>query len=304
MENVKTVNQPPETPAPAENERRKQALSKAGSIAVRVVIYVLLTIGAFVMVFPYLWMLLTSFKDDYEAMSVTLVLFPKTWIFDNYVKIWTFIPLLRGVLNTVIVEVSVIVVGTFTSALAAYSFAKLKLRHKTFWLLVLMSGMMVPYAALMLPQFRVFTKLGMYDTLFPLILPGLFGNTSMIFFLVQYMRGISNAFFEAARIDGAGYFRCFISVMLPLVKTALAAQIIFWFIGIWNDYFAPAIYLKSYETMTLQPMMAKINADNSGGTRLPMIMAGAVLSSIPMLVIYITCQKFFIESLAISGVKG
>ena len=163
---------------------------------------------------------------------------------------------------------------------------------------------MVPYAALMMPQFRAFMALNMFDTLWPLILPGLFGNISMMFFLIQYMRGISNAFFEAAKIDGAGYMRMFVSVMIPMVKTALAAQIIFWFIGIWNDYFAPAIYLKSYETMTLQPMMARINSDNSGGTNLPLIMAGAVLSSIPMFVIYITCQKYFIESLAISGVKG
>ncbi len=290
MENVKQIN--------------TDAARKGLHIASRVLIYLVLILGAFVLMFPYIWMLLTSFKDDYEAMSLTLVLFPKHWIFSNYKEIWTIVPLLRGVGNTFIVEVSVIVVGTFVSSMAAFSFAKLKLRHKNFWLLFLMSGMMVPYAALMMPQFRAFMALNMFDTLWPLILPGLFGNISMMFFLIQYMRGISNAFFEAAKIDGAGYMRMFVSVMLPMVKTALAAQIIFWFIGIWNDYFAPAIYLKSYESMTLQPMMARINSDNSGGTNLPLIMAGAVLSSIPMFVIYITCQKYFIESLAISGVKG
>lgn len=282
----------------------REIAGKAGHIALRVAIYALLVAGAFVMVFPYLWMLLTSFKDDYEAMSLTLVLFPSHWIFTNYGEIWTVVPLLRGVANTLIVEVSVIAVGTFVSSMAAFSFAKLKLRHKTFWLLFLMSGMMVPYAALMMPQFRAFMALNMFDTLWPLILPGFFGNVSMMFFLIQYMRGLPNAIFEAAKIDGASYMRSFLSVMLPMIKTALAAQIIFWFIGIWNDYFAPAIYLKSYEQMTLQPMMARINSDNSGGTNLPLIMAGAVLSSIPMLAIYISCQKFFIESLAISGVKG
>lgn len=277
---------------------------KVGHIALRVLIYGVLIVGAFIMVFPYLWMVLTSFKNDYEAMGLTLKLFPSHWIFSNYKKIWTVVPLLRGVANTLIVEASVIVVGTFVSTLAAFSFAKLKLPFKNFWLLFLMSGMMVPYAALMMPQFRAFFRLGMYDTLWPLILPGLFGNVSMLFFLVQYMKGISNSFFEAAKIDGAGYMRQFVSVMLPMVKTAIAAQVIFWFIGIWNDYFAPAIYLKSYENMTLQPMMARINADNSSGTNLPLIMAGAVLSSIPMLTIYVVCQKYFIESLAISGVKG
>mgnify|MGYP002801625929 FL=1 len=293
-ESVKTVKpaQPPE------------AVKKAGHIALRVIIYALLIIGAFILVFPYLWMLLTSFKNDVEAMSLTLVLFPKEWMFSNYARIWTIVPFMRGVLNTLLVEVAVILIGTFTSALAAFSFAKLKLRHKTFWLLFLMSGMMVPYAALMMPQFRAFMNLNMFDTLWPLILPGWFGNVSMMFFLIQYMRGIPDAYFEAAKIDGADYFRQFIFIMLPLIKTALAAQIIFWFIGIWNDYFAPSIYLKSYEVMTLQPMMARINSDMSGGTNLPLIMAGAVLSSIPMFIIYISFQKYFIESLSISGVKG
>ena len=290
MENTRTEN--------------KEIARTAGRIALRVVIYLILICGATLLVFPYLWMLLTSFKKDLDALSLQLTLFPKEWVFHNYRDIWTFIPLLKGLGNTLLVEVSVIAVGTFVSAMAAFSFAKLKLQHKTFWLLFLMSGMMVPYAALMMPQFRAFFALGMFDTLWPLILPGFFGNVSMLFFLVQYMKGISNSFFEAAKIDGAGYMRQFISVMLPMVKTAIAAQVIFWFIGIWNDYFAPAIYLKSYENMTLQPMMARINSDNSSGTNLPLIMAGAVLSSIPMLTIYIACQKYFIESLAISGVKG
>ena len=290
MENTRTEN--------------KEIARTAGRIALRVVIYLILICGATLLVFPYLWMLLTSFKKDLDALSLQLTLFPKEWVFHNYRAIWTFIPLLKGLGNTLLVEVSVIAVGTFVSAMAAFSFAKLKLQHKTFWLLFLMSGMMVPYAALMMPQFRVFMAIGMFDTLWPLILPGFFGNVSMLFFLVQYMRGIPNAYFEAARIDGAGHFKCFIAVMLPLVKTAIAAQIIFWFIGIWNDYFAPSIYLHTHSRMTLQPMLAIINSAASNGVRLPLIMTGAVLSSIPMLVIYITCQKFFIESLSISGVKG
>ena len=290
MENTRTEN--------------KEIARTAVRIALRVVIYLILICGATLLVFPYLWMLLTSFKKDLDALSLQLTLFPKEWVFHNYRDIWTFIPLLKGLGNTLLVEVSVIAVGTFVSAMAAFSFAKLKLQHKTFWLLFLMSGMMVPYAALMMPQFRVFMAIGMFDTLWPLILPGFFGNVSMLFFLVQYMRGIPNAYFEAARIDGAGHFKCFIAVMLPLVKTAIAAQIIFWFIGIWNDYFAPSIYLHTHSRMTLQPMLAIINSAASNGVRLPLIMTGAVLSSIPMLVIYITCQKFFIESLSISGVKG
>lgn len=283
------------------NSRKNYNFSK---ILAKILIYIVLIAGAALMVFPYVWMFLTSFKSPIEAMSLRLTLFPEKWITENYSIVTAEIPFFTGIWNTVKVEVSVIVVGTFVSSMAAFSFAKLKLRHKDFWLLFLMSGMMVPYAALMMPQFRAFMALNMFDTLWPLILPGFFGNISMMFFLIQYMKGISNAYFEAAKIDGAGYMRMFLSIMLPLVKTAISAQVIFWFIGIWNDYFAPAIYLKSYEVMTLQPMIAKLNSDKGSGTNLPAIMAGAVLSSIPMLVIYTVCQKFFIESIAISGVKG
>jgi multiple sugar transport system permease protein len=214
-----------------------------------------------------------------------------------------YVPFLRGTLNTLVIEVSVIVVGTFVSTLAAFSFAKLKLRGKTFWLLLLMSGMMVPYAALMMPQYRAFQALHWTNTPLPLIIPGLFGNISLMFFLIQYMKGIPSAFFEAAKIDGAGYFTQFIRIMVPLCKTAISAQIIFWFIGIWNDYFGPSIYLTRYESMTLQPMIARLNTEQSA-RNMPLIFAGSVLASIPMIVIYLSFEKYVIESLAISGVKG
>jgi multiple sugar transport system permease protein len=214
------------------------------------------------------------------------------------------VPLLLGVWKTVIVEITVVPVGTAVSLVAAFSFAKLKLPFKTGFLMILMSGMMVPYAALMLPQFRAFDKLGLNNTLVPLILPGLFGNTVMMFFFIQYMKGIPNALIEAAKIDGAGHMKTFVTILLPLMGPAIAVQIIFWFSGIWNDFFAPSIYLTRYDSMTLQPMLAKLNGDNSAGVNLPLIMTGAVLSSIPILILYVSFQRFFVESVAISGVKG
>lgn len=282
----------------------RERAEKIRMIILRVVTYVVLTVGACVLFFPYLWMVLTSFKSQPETMSMTLTLFPEKFITDAYKELWEKVPFLNGVLQTLKIEFSVIIVGTFVASMAAFSFAKLKLRHKNFWLLFLMSGMMVPYAALMMPQYRAFQAANMTDTLWPLILPGFFGNISMMFFLIQYMKGISNSFFEAAKIDGASEMKQFLVIMLPLVKTAIAAQVIFWFIGIWNDFFAPEIYLDSWEKLTLQPLLQRINVENSGGGNYPMIMAGAVLASLPMMIIYITCQKFFIESLAISGVKG
>lgn len=284
--------------------RQPKHIVRPSDIIYKTVVYIILTVGAFTMVFPYFWMLMTSFKSNFEAISLELVIFPEKFMFSNYSRVMDMIPFMKGVGNTVLVEVSVVAIGTFVTAMAAFSFAKLKLKFKTTLLLILMSGMMVPYAVLMLPQFRAFMALNMYNTLWPLILPGFFGNVTMMFFFIQYMKGIPSAFFEAAKIDGAGYMTMFVRIMLPLIKPAIAAQVIFWFMGIWNDYFAPSIYLKTYDTMTLQPMLAKLSSDNAGGTNLPLVMTGAVLSSIPMLAIYVGFQRFFIQSLAISGVKG
>ncbi len=308
MENklMKTAPEQPVMTPEDRKKRRKEITLKVLKIVLRLLIYALLILGAFVVVLPFLWMLLGSFKTANDANSLEFSLWPKEWIGTNYTDLFadtTTFPIFSAFGNTVLVELSVIIVGTFVSAMAAFSFAKLKLKHKTFWLLFLMSGMMVPYAALMLPQYRAFEAMGMTNTLWPLILPGFFGNVSMIFFLIQYMRGVPNAYFEAARIDGANHFRCFIVIMFPLIATAISAQVIFWFIGIWNDYFAPAIYLHTPRRKTLQALLGSLNpARNS--QYLPRALAGAVLSSIPMLVIYLSCQKFFIESLAISGVKG
>lgn len=289
----------PQKPQKGAKEKRELVLK----IFLKVFTYIIITFGAALLVFPFLWMLLSSFKTVDEA-TLRFTFFPEVWTGANYSDLFTGVtdfPIFKAFGNTVLIEVSVIVIGTFVSAMAAFSFAKLKLQHKTFWLLFLMSGMMVPYAALMLPQYRAFDSLGMTDTLWPLILPGFFGNVSMIFFLIQYMKGIPNAYFEAARIDGANHFTCFILIMFPLIKTAIAAQVIFWFVGIWNDYFAPSLYLTTRGKMTLQVLLGQLN---NGLQYLPMALAGAVLASIPMFVIYISCQKFFIESLAISGVKG
>lgn len=276
---------------------------KVGKAAVQVIVYIVLGLLALTTLFPYFWMLMTSFKTDAEAISLTLKIFPQAFKFDTYVEIWEAVPLVNGFFNTLAIEVAVIVVGTFVSALAAFAFSKLRLPHKNVLLLVLMSSMMVPYAALLLPQYQAFYKLNLVNTLWPLILPGFFGNVTMIFFFKQYMQGIPSALFESAKIDGAGYMQMFTRIMLPNIAPALATQIIFWFLGIWNDYFAPSIYLTDSKVMTLQAMLQLLNSNNAGGSHLPIIMTGAVLSSIPMLVLYLAFQKYFIQSVAVSGLK-
>ena len=281
----------------------RKSHKKPSVVITLVITYAVMILLAISMVFPYLYMALTTFKPMEETVSTGITLFPKVWTVKAYKEVWKLVPFGRGILNTMIVEVPVILVGSFTSALGAFAFAKMRLPCAKVILLVLMSGMMVPFAALFLPQYQIYSSMHLTNNLLPLILPGLFGNISMVFFLIQFMGGIPNALFEAAKIDGCGYFKSFVYIMLPLLWPALAAQGVFWFLGIWNDYFAPSIYLTKPEVMTLQPLINRLNA-TQGGRDFPLVMTGAFLSSIPLIAVYLAFQKYFMSALSItSGIK-
>ncbi|MEK3876111.1 carbohydrate ABC transporter permease [Paenibacillus sp. FSL H8-0122] len=268
------------------------------------IIFVLLLIGAVFMIGPLLWMLSTSFKDKQDVFALPPVWIPRPFHFDKYSEIWTAGPLLSGIRNSLIIAVTVTIVGTFTSSLAAFSFAKLRFPGKNKIFLLMLSSLMIPYPAVMIPQFFMFSKLGWIDTLLPLIVPGLFGNIVMIFFLRQYLSSVPNAIIEAAKIDGSSYFRLYSSITFPLIKPAVAAQLILWFMGIWNDYLSPIIYLNSPEKQTLQLVIANFNATYAIQTDYPLIMAASIIALLPMLIIFLVFQKQIIESVAISGVKG
>lgn len=268
-------------------------------------VYAIVIIVSFSMLFPYYYMVIITFSTNEEVFSPSLNLLPINWRLDTYINIWQIIPFFKGVLNTLTVAIPVITVGTFVSALAAYSFAKMKLKLKRVLLLTLMSSMMIPYASILLPQYQIYNSLDMTrDCLLPLILPGLFGNIGMIFFFIQFMTSIPNSLFEASKIDGSGHFQSFLFIMFPLLWPAVAAQAVFWFLGIWNDFFGPSIYLTTQSAMTLQVLVESLSPSDGRLGDFPMMMTGAVLSSIPLIMIYLIFQKFFMRSLAItSGVK-
>ena len=274
------------------------------SLVAKIAIYTILIIAAITTIFPYLWMALASLKTGIEISTYPEQIFPQNPSLLAYRRAFEELDLLTGIKNTLTVEVFAVVFPPFVSALGAFAFAKLELPCKRVLLLVLLSSMMIPYAALMLPQFQVWQSLNLVGTLYPLIIPTFFGGALMTFFFIQYMQGVPSELFEAAKIDGAGYLKQFVSIMIPMVKPALTAQIVFSFVGTWNDYFIPSIYLSVKEVKTLQLQLLSLQQQQNNLMDMNMIMAGSVLSSIPMLVVFIACQKFFVESLAISGIKG
>lgn len=269
-----------------------------------IIVFVLLSIGAVAMVFPLVYMVCASFMTKGQILSGEFSLIPNPVKMGTYADVIFKSNFLRGVRNTMIVEVPVLVIGGFTSSLAAFSFSKLRFKGKDKIFLGLLSTMMIPFAVIMIPQYVMFTRWGMTDGLLPLILPGLFGNVSMIFFLRQNLSSIPYEFVEAAKIDGCGYFKMYYSIFFPLMKGAVMTQIILWFMGIWNDYLAPTIFVSNDKWHTMQVVIRQFNSQYAVNSNYPLIMTASVLALIPTLLLFFFFQRYIIESLAISGVKG
>lgn len=297
------------------NFRRKKVIrEKVISKTWFVIATIIVLFGAFTMIFPYLWMFLTALKTPQEATAMEITFLPTNPNWGIFAEALTSpeVSFLSSLGNTLTIEVLVVIIGTFVSTLAAFAFAKMKFRFKKVILITLMTSMMIPYAAVMLPQYQVFMQVGIagnlnpFIALLPLILPGFFGNISMTFFLITAMQNsINDALIEEAKVEGCSWFRIYWSIALPLSKPAIAAQVIFWFVGIWNDYLAPSLYLTRQDSWTLQVAIQMINASNSGAqTQLPLLFAAAFLSSIPMIILFICCRKMFVNMNATSGIKG
>ena len=212
-------------------------------------------------------------------------------------------PFISGIINTIKVEIPVLIIGGFTSSLAAFAFAKMEFRGKNALFLALLATIMIPFAVVMIPQYVLFTKLHWTNSLAPLIIPGCFGNVSMIFFLRQNLYSIPSDLMDAAKIDGCNYFGIYWKIFLPLMKGALGTQLMLWFMGIWNDYLAPTIFLRSEKTWTLQVVIRSFNHYYAIQSDYALIMAASVIAMLPTLILFFLFQRVIIESIAISGIK-
>ncbi|CAN7648540.1 carbohydrate ABC transporter permease [Paenibacillus sp. LjRoot56] len=269
-----------------------------------VMAYVILLLGSFVMLAPFVWTVSTAFKTQEHVFDLPPKWIPDPITWNNFVDVWNKAPLLTGFMNSAIIVVCVLGVGLFVSAMAAYAFSKFDFPFKETIFLCLLATMMIPYSVVMIPQFIGFSYLNWVDTLLPLIVPGLFGHIVTIFFFKQFMQGgIPSDLIDAAKIDGASYFRTFASVALPIVKPAIAAQAALGFMGIWNDFLGPVIYLHSSEKQTIQVIIASLQSNYISQANYPNMMAASLIALVPVVLVFFFCQRYFIESLSISGLK-
>ncbi|MFG6355582.1 MAG: carbohydrate ABC transporter permease [Acetatifactor sp.] len=268
----------------------------------KVIVYVILILIAVVMIIPFLWMLSASIKSDREVFQMNpFVWIPENPRFSNYKDIWTKIPFAKFVWNTVYLTIVVTFLQLLTSSFAAYSFAKLHFRHKSGLFLAYIATIAMPWQVYMVPQFIMMRKMGLNDKLLAIICLQAFSAFG-VFMMKQFYEGIPDDLCEAARIDGMSEYRIYARIMLPLSKPALSTLIIFTFVSTWNDYLGPLIYLKSQEKKTIQLGLKMFISQYSSDYGL--IMAGSVLSLIPGLIVFLCLQKYFVEGVAATGLKG
>lgn len=266
-----------------------------------IIIFIFLTCGATIMLYPLVWMIFTSFKPKMHVYLGGLL--PKVWDFSSYIQIWNEIPLVRGFLNTMLYSIPPVIIGSLVSVGAAFAFAKINFKGKDVIFMLLLATLMVPFPTIMVPQFVLFSKMHLLTTPWPLILPKLTGNILMIFFLTQFLQNIPDSVIEAAKIDGGNYFQIYQKIIIPLVKPALAAHGVLWFIGAWNDYLAPVLFIKNEKWQPVTVMIAKFNEQYAINSHVPRIMAGSVMLLVPVLIIYGIFQRWIVESVVFSSVK-
>lgn len=268
---------------------------------IRVIATLLVGMLALICVFPFVWMVSASFKNEMDVMEFPIRLIPKTVNWTNYATVWLKSDFPNYYRNSLFVTGVTILGTTFLSTTAAYGFARLKFRGKNLIFAVYLATLMVPVQVTLLPKYIYFGMLHLNNTFYALILPGIFSAFNT-FLMRQYYEDIPYELTEAAQIDGAGHFRIFWQIMLPLTKAGLVTLLLFSFTWNWNDYINPLIYCNKEELLTLTVGLQRFQQAQS--THYALIMAGCTLALAPLIILFLFTQKYFIESFASSGVKG
>lgn len=266
-----------------------------------VLVYILLFATVLLMLVPYIWMLSSSLKLNKDVFS-----FPMQWIpanprWENFVDIWTRIPLDRFIYNTAKLSIIVTILQLLTSSFAAYAFSKLHFRGKNVLFLGYIATIAIPWQAYMVPQFILMRYMGLNNTHLAIILLQAFSAFG-VFLMRQFYQGVPDELCDTARIDGLSEYGIWARIMLPLSKPALSTLTIFTFVATWNDFLGPMIYLTDTKLKTIQIGLRMFISQYSAEYGL--IMAASVVSIIPVVIVFLALQKYFVQGVAASGIKG
>ncbi|MBT0994508.1 carbohydrate ABC transporter permease [Cellulomonas sp. DKR-3] len=293
------IEQPP-TDGPRTRQRRVPPARRVGRVLV--VVALLLATAAFV--YPFVWLLSASFKPRGDVFDNRL--WPRTWTFQNYLDVWQTAPMATWLVNTVIVTVLAATTVTATSAMVAWGFAHFRFRGRNVLFGLVLATMMLPGAVTMVPTYLIWKQLGFVGTLVPLWGQNLFASAFYVFLLRQFFLALPRELFEAARLDGAGPWRVFTRIAVPLCRPALVLTLLFEVQAAWTDLMRPLIYLQDSSTFTVpRGLKALLDQFGFGGEwHWEIVVTASVITTLPMILLFFFGQKHFIQGIATTGSKG
>lgn len=276
------------------------------TIAKSTIYHVSVATICFIMIYPVLWMIWKSFTSNSSTVSSSLFSFTEGINFNNYSEGWkgfgsnSFTVFFK---NSFIVTIGTVAGQVISSAIAAYGFSRIKFKGSKIWFTCMIMSLMLPQQILIVPQYIVFSKLGWINSFKPLIVPALFGYPFFIFLMMQFIRGIPGELDESAKIDGCNKYSIFYRIILPLIKPAIATSIVFSFYWSWQDFFGPMLFIQSPNLYTVS-LALRLFTDPSTVTNWGAVFSMSVLSLLPVFILFLFSQKYMVEGITLSGLKG
>jgi len=298
-----TLEKPPtalQPAAPVRSKRRRTPRENVKSVFKHVGLAVL----SGIMIYPLIWLVVSSLKPN-DKIFTDLSIFTTDISLDNYIYGWDAqqLPFNHFLMNSTILAVGAIIGNLVACSLAAYAFARLKFRGRTLFFAIMLGSIMLPFQVVLVPQFVIFRELGWLQTFLPLIVPKFLATDAFfVFLMVQFIRGLPKEIFEAARIDGAGHFRIYSQITLPLMVPALATTAIFTFIWTWGDFFGPLIYLRTRENFPVS-IALKGFVDAQSSSNYGAMFAMSVVSLLPLFLAFLIGQRYLVKGIATTGIK-
>ena len=277
-----------------QNRRTKDAIFRGIS-------HTILIFGALIMIIPFVWMLSTSFKAPGKTFVYPPEWIPQPFVWQNYVEMWSALPFNQFFWNSIKIAALSTIGQLISCSMGAFAFSVLKFKGRDFLFFILIATLMIPYQVTLIPSFILFSKIGWVGTHLPLWVPAFWGGAFGTFLLRQFYLTIPIDLAESARIDGANIFQIFTHIYIPLSKPAMATLGIFTFMWRWNDLLDPLIYVSELKQLTLTVGLSFFQ--NQYGGKWTLMMAGAVVSILPILLIFFFAQKYFIQGIAMTGIK-
>ena len=268
----------------------------------QIVLNLILATGCLIAMLPFMWTISTSLRPQAEAFNMPPDFFPTSFMYQNYLVVFNTFPFFRFVMNSFIVATGVVILSVSVTSLAAFAFARINFKYKNTFFMIFMAGLMVPGFTTLISTYLMMAQMGLVNTLWALILPAAISPLH-IFLVRQFMMTIPKSYDESAEIDGCSRFSIFLFIVMPMSKPVLMLAVLQSFIGSWNNFIAPLVYLHDYYRMTLPIGLRSLHGFMGTGN-LSVILAGVSMSFVPPVILYLFGQRYLIEGVALTGLKS